>query len=105
LSGSIPELSHVEKVDGMRPERNNRIVGDDLLNRSCAFGGRLESILLGDPPQNPFSTVSAISGSHSILVAVGEHLDAVVIRAARLAAILLPIARGLQHADKGPAGS
>ena len=33
---------------------------------------------------------SAISGSHSILVATGEHLAAMVIRAARLAAILLP---------------
>jgi hypothetical protein len=47
----------------MRPERNNRIVGDDFLNRSCAFGGRLESILLGDPPQNPFSTVSVKTGN------------------------------------------
>src|SRR6266496_1037693 len=34
------------------------------------------------------------------LVATGEHLAAMVIRAARLAAILLRIARGLQHADK-----
>jgi hypothetical protein len=34
------------------------------------------------------------------LVATGEHLAAMVIRAARLAEILLPIARGLQHADK-----
>jgi hypothetical protein len=33
-----------------------------------------------------------------------EHLAAMVIRAARLAAILLPIARGLWRADKGPAG-
>ena len=48
---------------------------------------------------------TAISGSrtHSILVATGEHLAAIVIRAARLAAILLRIARGLRHADKGPA--
>ena len=37
------------------------------------------------------------------LVATGEHLAAMVIRAARLAAILLRIARGLRHADKGPA--
>jgi hypothetical protein len=44
----------------------------------------------------------AISGSHSILVAPGEHLSAMVIRAARLAAILLQIARGLPRADKGP---
>src|SRR5258708_20299615 len=45
---------------------------------------------------------SGISGSHSILVAKGEHLAAMVIRAARLAAILLHIARGLRHADKDP---
>jgi hypothetical protein len=31
----------------------------------------------------------------------GRTLAATVIRAARLAAILLPLARGLQHADKG----
>ena len=37
------------------------------------------------------------------LVVTGEHLAAMVIRAARLFAILLPIARDLQHADKGPA--
>src|SRR5713101_6784513 len=38
--------------------RNNRIVGANFLNRSCAFDARLESMLLEDPPQNPFSTVS-----------------------------------------------
>jgi len=37
------------------------------------------------------------------LVATGEYLAAMVIRAARLAAILLRIARRLRHADKGPA--
>jgi hypothetical protein len=36
------------------------------------------------------------------LVANGEHHAATVIRATRLAAILLRIARGLRHADKGP---
>ena len=42
--------------------------------------------------------------SHSFdrLVATGEHLAAIVIRAARLAAILLRIARCLRRA-KGPA--
>jgi hypothetical protein len=44
-----------------------------------------------------------ISGSHSILVAPGEHLAPMVIRAARLAAILLRIARGLRHEDNGSA--
>jgi hypothetical protein len=44
----------VEKVGGMPSVRNNRIAGDDFLNRSCAFGGRLESMLLGDPPSKSF---------------------------------------------------
>jgi hypothetical protein len=51
----------VEKVGGTAPARNNRIQGDDFLNRSCAVSGRLESMLLGDPP-NLFSTVSTQSG-------------------------------------------
>jgi hypothetical protein len=37
------------------------------------------------------------------LVATGEHLDAIVIQAALLAAILLRIAQDLRHAAKGPA--
>jgi hypothetical protein len=32
------------------------------LNRTCAFGGRLESILFRGPPQNPFSTASGKTG-------------------------------------------
>src|SRR5262245_31224236 len=31
-------------------------------NRTCAFGGRLESILFRGPPQNPFSTASTHCG-------------------------------------------
>jgi hypothetical protein len=42
--------------------RNNRIKGANFLNRSCAFDARLESMLLGVPTQNPFSTVSAMNG-------------------------------------------
>jgi hypothetical protein len=42
-------IDAVEKVGGMPSVRNKRIVGDDFLNRSCALGLRLESILLGDP--------------------------------------------------------
>jgi hypothetical protein len=42
----------------------------------------------------------ALSFDHPI--ATGEHLAVMVIRAAQLAAILLRIARGLRHADKGP---
>src|SRR3972149_2762630 len=52
----------VEKVDDMPPSRNNRIMGADFLNRSCAFDARLESMLLGGTPQNPFSTASTKSG-------------------------------------------
>src|SRR5215510_7350657 len=51
------------------PTRNNRIASDDFLNRTCAFGGRLESILFRGPPQNPFSTASVKSGK-----ARGEHI-------------------------------
>jgi len=39
----------VEKVPGMPPARNKRIMGAEFLNRSCAFDARLESMLLGDP--------------------------------------------------------
>jgi len=46
----------------MSSARNYRISGGDILNRSCAFDADLESILLGDPPQNPFSTASTKSG-------------------------------------------
>ncbi len=42
----------------MLPVRNNRIIRVDFLNRTCALGARFESMLLGDPPKNPFSTVS-----------------------------------------------
>src|SRR5262245_34256132 len=56
----------VEKVGDGAPTRNNRIASDDFLNRACAFGGRLESILFRGPPQNPFSTSSVITGrTHS----------------------------------------
>jgi hypothetical protein len=51
----------VEKVGDGAPARNNRIASDDFLNRTCAFGGRLESILFRGPPQNPFSTASVKS--------------------------------------------
>jgi hypothetical protein len=51
----------VEKVGDGAPARNNRIASDDFLNQTCAFGGRLESILFRGPPQNPFSTVSTPS--------------------------------------------
>jgi hypothetical protein len=37
------------------------------------------------------------------LVATAEHLASMVIRAVRLAAVLLRIAQNLRHAGKGPA--
>ncbi len=40
----------VEKVRSIRPTRNNRIIGVDFLNRTCAFDPHFESILLRDPP-------------------------------------------------------
>jgi len=62
MGGSCPLLTDaVEKVDDMPPARNNRIMGADFLNRSCAFDARLESMLLGGPPRNPFSTASVKS--------------------------------------------
>src|SRR5215831_1880450 len=54
----------VEKVCGMPSARNNRITVADFLNRSCAFDGRLESILLGASLQNPFSTASVMGCGH-----------------------------------------
>ena len=36
----------VEKVGDGAPARNNRIASDDFLNRTCAFGGRLEPIFV-----------------------------------------------------------
>src|SRR5262245_43881726 len=51
-----------EKVGDGAPARNNRIASDDFLNRTCSFGGRLESILFRGPPQNPFSIASTHNG-------------------------------------------
>ena len=48
-------------------------------------------------------SLSEVAALLDRLVATGEHLAAMVIRAARLAAILLRIARGLRRAYKGPA--
>jgi hypothetical protein len=51
----------VETVGSTASARNNRIPGDDFLNRPCAISGRLESMLLRDPSQNRFSTASVKS--------------------------------------------
>jgi hypothetical protein len=42
--------------------RNNRIIGANFLNRTCAYGARLESILLVDTPKNLFATASVNNG-------------------------------------------
>jgi hypothetical protein len=47
----------VEKVGGTALARNNRIPGDDFLNQSCAFTGRLESMLLGAPSKSFFNSI------------------------------------------------
>jgi putative tryptophan/tyrosine transport system substrate-binding protein len=60
----------VEKARGMSAARNNRIIGADFLNRPFAFDACLESILLGDPPQNLFSTASTHLGSWAANFAV-----------------------------------
>ena len=77
----------VEKVGDGAPARNNRIASDDFLNRTCAFGSRLESILFRGPPQNPFSTASTPSGhSHgwpnSVAFTCG-HASLACLRAAK----------------------
>jgi hypothetical protein len=41
----------VEKVGGILLTRNNRIIGVDFLNRTCAFDAHFESILLGEAPK------------------------------------------------------
>jgi len=40
-------IDAVEKVRGLLPADNNRILTRAFLNRGCPFGTRLESILLG----------------------------------------------------------
>jgi hypothetical protein len=52
----------VEKVGSTASARNNRIPGDDFLNRPCAFSGRLESMLLGVLPQIFFQQYRSQSG-------------------------------------------
>jgi hypothetical protein len=69
--------------------------------RAYVFRFALE---LGHGSMQSALRICAISGSrtHSILVATGEHLAAMVNRVARLAAIRLRIARRPRRADKGP---
>ncbi len=50
-----------------------------------------------------FVPIAEVAALLDHLVVTGQYLAAMVIRAARLAAILPRIARGLRHADKGSA--
>ena len=60
-SSKCPEwqvwVDAVEKVRGILLTRNNRIVGVDFLNRTCAFDAHFESILLRDPPKSFFDSI------------------------------------------------
>jgi hypothetical protein len=47
----------VDKVRGMSWTSNNRIIGVNFLNRTCAFDTHCESILLRDPPNSTASTL------------------------------------------------
>src|SRR5215471_20259628 len=48
----LPHLADaVEKVCGILLTCNNRIIGVDFLNRTCAFDAVFESILLREPPK------------------------------------------------------
>jgi hypothetical protein len=53
----------VEKVRRILLVRNNRIIGVDCLNRTCAFDAHFESILLRDPPH--FFSTASVKMSHS----------------------------------------
>jgi hypothetical protein len=52
----------VEKVGGEHLASNNRIETSESLNRRCVIDPCFESMLLAWHPQNPFSTVSTLSG-------------------------------------------
>ena len=73
----------------------------DLTGPKSDFRCTPESELNSDIAACPIRANSG-SRAHSITSPPDEHVEVTVIRAVRLAAILLPIARGL-HADKGPA--
>jgi len=56
-----------DAADEQEPaERINRINVAGFLNRTCAYGARLDSTLLADPPQDLFST--AIGHQHAFAV-------------------------------------
>jgi hypothetical protein len=73
----------VEKVRGMPAASNKRIKERKFLNLNCALKACFELILLGDPPQNLFSTVSTHSGhSSGRITAVRRASDLMLANAA-----------------------
>jgi hypothetical protein len=56
-SGLTPQRGDaVEKVGDGAPARNNRIASDDFLNRTCAFGGRI-NIVQRTPSKSFFNNI------------------------------------------------
>jgi hypothetical protein len=65
MVGPLPEMAYaVEKARDILLTRNDRIIGVDFLNRTCAFDTHFESILLRDPPKIFFPTASAQDCRH-----------------------------------------
>jgi len=71
-AAGLTRADAVEKVGAMPVARNNRIVATGFLNRSCAFDACLESMLLSDPLQNPFSTASTLSGHRWLKISAAQ---------------------------------
>src|SRR6266446_9316926 len=57
IGGQTMTDDAVEKIRGMSWTRNNRIIGVDFLNRTCAFDTHCESILLRDPRKSFFDSI------------------------------------------------
>src|SRR5262249_53521681 len=64
----LASVTHVDLTPHL-PQRDESFQSDALrpASRSCAFGAHLESLLLGDPPKNPFSTASTHCGHWPIV--------------------------------------
>jgi hypothetical protein len=55
LTDSVEKVSKMKLWNQSLKQSNP---SNGVLNRCCSFDARLESMLLEDPSQNPFSTVS-----------------------------------------------
>jgi len=65
----------IEIIWPMSESGTKRIPANRFLNQDCAFVLGLESMLLRDPPQNPFSTASVKLRSHGSLMARPVYLQ------------------------------